>query len=429
MKDVNAELISIGDELLIGQVINTNASWMAGELNNNGIKVIRITTVSDTSNDIKEAIAQAENRAEIILLTGGLGPTKDDITKHVLAEYFDSRMIFHEPTYKQVCAIFAARKFKVTDVNKKQAEIPEVCTPLFNQHGTAPGMWFEKKNMVLVSMPGVPFEMKALLKDQIIPRLQSKFKLSFIYHKTIMTTGLGESMLAEKIADWEKKLPEYIKLAYLPQPGIVRLRLSATGSNKNELENEIKNHCQKISKVIPEIIFGYDDISLEEVIGKQLISAGSTISTSESCTGGYIAHLITSIAGSSSYFKGSVVSYSNDVKINQLDVNPVILEKDGAVSREVIEQMALGGKKYLNTDYCLATSGIAGPDGGTKEKPVGTVWIALATPVGVQSKLFHFGEHRGRNIRRSALAALDMLRRELNTNSTTKIKNTCANND
>ena len=425
MKDVKAELISIGDELLIGQVINTNASWMAGELNKNGIEVIRITAVSDNGDDIKEAIIQAENRAEIILLTGGLGPTKDDITKHVLAEYFNSKMVFHKPTYNQIKAIFTARKFKITEVNKNQAEIPEVCTPLFNQHGTAPGMWFEKDNNVLVSLPGVPFEMKTLLSKQVIPKLQSKFNLSYIFHKTIMTTGIGESMLAEKISDWENELPEFIKLAYLPQPGIVRLRLSATGKNKNELEGVVKKQCLKLNSLIPKIIFGYDDITLEEVVGKQLSKIGLTMSSAESCTGGYIAHLITSIAGSSTYFKGSIVSYSNDVKIKQLDVDSNMLETKGAVCLEVIEQMALGGKKYLNTDYCIATSGIAGPDGGTEEKPVGTVWIALATPDGVQSKLFHFGEHRGRNIRRSALAALDMLRRELNVQSGNNNESNC----
>lgn len=413
MNEIKTEIISIGDELLIGQVVNTNASWMAVELNKNGIKVIRITTVSDEGNDIKNAIAIAEQRAEVILLTGGLGPTKDDITKHVLADYFNSKMVFHEPTFEQVKTIFALRKFKVTEVNKKQAEIPDNCIPLFNQHGTAPGMWFEKGDKVIVSIPGVPFEMKSLLKNQVIPRLQSRFNPGYIFHKTIMTTGVGESMLAERIADWANKLPDNIKLAYLPQPGIVRLRLSATGKKKKELEDEVKNYCRKLNTIIPEIIFGYDNITLEEVVGRQLLSAGCTLSTAESCTGGYIAHLITSIAGSSAYFKGSVVSYSNDVKINQLGVDPVVLDKKGAVSREVIEQMALGGKNHLKTDYCLATSGIAGPDGGTSEKPVGTVWIALATPTGVHSKLFHFGEHRGRNIRRSALAALDMLRKEL----------------
>ncbi len=425
MEEIKAEIISIGDELLIGQVINTNASWMASELNKNGIKVIRINAVSDSASDIKSAIAEAEQRAGIILLTGGLGPTKDDITKHVLADYFNSKMIFHKPTYEQVKEIFKARKFKVSDVNKKQAEIPDNCIPLFNEHGTAPGMWFEKEDMVLVSMPGVPFEMRSLLKNHVIPRLQKKYSLNHIFHKTIMTTGVGESMLAERITDWENNLPDNIKLAYLPQPGIVRLRLSTTGNKKNKLENEVKNHCQKLNSIIPEIIFGYDDITIEEVIGNQLLSANKTLSTAESCTGGYIAHLITSIAGSSAYFKGSVVSYSNDVKINELGVDSVMLDSMGAVSREVIEQMAIGGQELLKTDYCLATSGIAGPDGGTNEKPVGTVWIALATPTSVHSKLFHFGEHRGRNIRRSALAAMNMLREELNRHSENDNKSIC----
>ncbi len=421
---MKAEIISIGDELLIGQVINTNASWMAVELNKSGIQVIKITAISDSSNEIKNAISDAAESADITILTGGLGPTKDDITKHVLADYYNSKMIFHKPTYEQVKSIFAMRKFKVTDVNKKQAEIPEACIPLTNQHGTAPGMWFKENGKVLISLPGVPFEMKSLLKDEVIPRLQSKFKLKHIYHKTVMTTGVGESMLAEQIKDWENELPKNIKLAYLPQPGIVRLRLSAIGNNKKELEDEVKLNCKKLSTIIPEIIFGYDDISLEEVVGKQLIVSGQTLSTAESCTGGYISQLITSIAGSSNYFKGAIVSYSNNVKEIQLGVDSHILEKYGAVSREVIEQMAIGGRNNLNTDYCLSTSGIAGPDGGTKDKPVGTIWIALATPSGVQSKLFHFGEHRGRNIRRASLAALNMLRVELIGNL--ENKNNCS---
>lgn len=414
MIGIKVEIISIGDELLMGQVVNTNASWMAGELNKIGIEVIKITTVGDAATFIKDAIAKAEENADIILLTGGLGPTKDDITKHVLADYFNSRMVFHEPTFEQIKSIFALRKFNLTEINKKQAEIPDNCIALFNQHGTAPGMWFEKGNKVIVSMPGVPFEMKSLLINEVMPRLQAKFKPGSIFHKTIMTTGIGESMLAERISDWESKLPDHIKLAYLPQPGIVRLRLSATGTKKKELEDGIRNQCQELDTIIPEIIFGHDDITLEEVVGKLLLSAGRTLSTAESCTGGYIAHLITSIAGSSGYFKGSIVSYSNDIKIDQLGVDPIVIDEKGAVSREVIKQMAQGGRSILNTDYCLATSGIAGPDGGTGEKPVGTVWIAIATPTGVKSKLFHFGEHRGRNIRRSALAALEMLRNEIN---------------
>lgn len=422
---MKAEIISIGDELLIGQVVNTNASWMATELNKSGISVVRITAVSDAGTSIKDAIVAAEQVADIIILTGGLGPTKDDITKQVLADYFNSEMIFHEPTFEQVKSIFAKRNFKVTDVNKRQAEIPDVCTPLFNRYGTAPGMWFEKNSKVLVSLPGVPFEMKTLMTEEVIPRLQNKFKLDYIFHKTIMTTGVGESMLAEIIKDWEDNLDETIKLAYLPQPGIVRLRLSASGSDKEQLINKVNDSCKQLVSIIPDLVFGYDDISIEEVVGNLLKNGGATLSTAESCTGGYIAHLITGVSGSSVYFQGSIVSYSNEVKINQLGVDALVLEEKGAVSKEVVEQMALGGREHLQTDYCLATSGIAGPDGGTEEKPVGTIWIALATPNGVQSKLFHFGEHRGRNIRRSALAALNMLRKEINNTALTT--NKCCN--
>lgn len=410
---MKAEIISIGDELLIGQVINTNASWMASELNKAGISVVHIAAIADDNTAIKQALDQATERSDIVLLTGGLGPTKDDITKHTLAEYFGGGMVFHEATFKHIQSLFAARNFKVTDVNQKQAEIPANCTPLVNRNGTAPGMWFEQNGKVFVSMPGVPFEMKPLLSEQVIPKLRKQFNLQYIFHKTIMTTGIGESWLAEKIAGWENSLPENIKLAYLPQPGIVRLRLSASGPDKTQLENEITHYCQFLRKLIPHIIFGYDDIRLEEVIGRLLLKNKQTLSAAESCTGGYIAHLITSIAGSSNYFKGAVVSYSNSVKVNQLDVNKKVLENRGAVSSEVVEAMAQGARQQLNTDFALATSGIAGPGGGTDDKPVGTIWIALAAPSGVQSKRFHFGEHRGRNIRRSALAALNMLRMEL----------------
>ena len=410
---MRAEIISIGDELLIGQVVNTNASWMASELNKTGINVVHIASVADESGAIKNALDQATERADIILLTGGLGPTKDDITKRTLAEYFNAGFIFHEPTLAHIQSIFSARNYALTPVNKKQAEIPDNCIPLFNQNGTAPGMWFEQNGKVFVSMPGVPFEMKPMLSEQVIPRLREKFRLQHIFHKTIMTHGLGESWLAGKISGWVESLPENIKLAYLPQPGIVRLRLSASGPDREQLENEVKQYCKSLHAYIPSAIFGYDDISLEEVVGKLLLKDRQTLSTAESCTGGYIAHLITSIAGSSDYFKGAVVSYDNSVKINLLGVSETVLEKQGAVSREVVEAMALGAQQKLKTDFALATSGIAGPTGGTAEKPLGTVWIALASHKEVQSKLFHFGEHRGRNIRRSALAALNMLRLEL----------------
>jgi competence/damage-inducible protein CinA-like protein len=414
---MTVEIISIGDELLIGQVVNTNASWMAEELNKIGARVNRIVAISDNGDAIHDALNEAGERAEIILLTGGLGPTKDDITKQVLADYFGCKLIFHEPSFEQVKRIFKARNFEITPLNRKQAEVPDICTPLLNKNGTAPGMWFEKNNKVFVSMPGVPFEMKALMKEQVIPALQKKFSFGFIYHKTIMTHGVGESKLAEMIQHVEDELPDHIKLAYLPQPGIVRLRLTAYGDNKQKLEEEVKKYCLLIKNTILDLVFGFDDIGMEEVVGNLLREKNKTVSTAESCTGGYIAHLITSIAGSSDYFKGSIVSYSNEVKIKELGVSRSDLDQYGAVSRQVVEQMAIVVREKMKTEYSLATSGIAGPTGGTEEKPVGTVWIALASKKGVRSVLHHFGEHRGRNIRRAALAALNMLRLELIKNN------------
>ncbi len=410
---MKAEIINIGDELLIGQVVNTNASWMASQLNKAGISVVQTTTIADDDRAIRNTLNQAFNRAEVVLISGGLGPTKDDITKKTLAEYFDSKLVFHEPTFEQVKKIFAARRFPVSEVNRQQAMIPEKCKPLFNKNGTAPGMWFERKGKVAVSMPGVPFEMKAMMEEQVIPALVRCFKMETIVHKTVMTTGMPESLLAEQIKEWENDLPSYIKLAYLPRPGIVRLRLSGRGEDHQKLETEIQGQVEKLKTLIPEIIFGYDDVSLEEVIGQLLLKKKKTISTAESCTGGYIAHLITGIPGSSGYFEGSVVSYSNRIKMELLGVSPKMLEKQGAVSREVVIEMAEGARKKLKTDYCLAVSGVAGPTGGTEEKPVGTVWIALADTGDTEAQLFYFGEHRGRNILRSALAALNMLRLRL----------------
>ncbi len=410
---MKAEIISIGDELLIGQVVNTNASWMAVELNLAGINVVQISSVSDDANHIKNSIREAEARADIVIITGGLGPTKDDITKKVLMEYFNSKTIFHQATYDNIVELFGKRNYPLSEVNRLQAELPDNCTILPNRVGTAAGMWFEKGDKVIVSMPGVPFEMKTLISEQVIPRLKIKYKTPFIYHKTIMTTGIGESMLAEKIEEWETNLPENIKLAYLPQPGIVRLRLSANGNDEDAIKIEIDRQCELIKQYVPKAIFGFNDIRLEEAVADILKDKNLTVSTAESCTGGYIAHLLTSIAGSSEYFRGSIVSYANDIKIEQLAVDAKDMEKYGAVSQEVVEQMAKGAREKLHTDYAIATSGIAGPDGGTEEKPVGTVWIAIAGKEGVKSKLFQFGEHRGRNIRRSALMAMNMLRLEL----------------
>jgi len=410
---MKAEIINIGDELLIGQVVNTNASWMAAQLDKSGISVVQITAIADDDKAIKDALNRAFKRAGIVLISGGLGPTKDDITKKTLAEYFNSKLIFHAPTFEQIKKIFAVRRFQVSEVNRQQAMIPEKCKPLFNKNGTAPGMWFEQDGKVAVSMPGVPFEMKAMMQEQVIPALIRHFKMEALVHKTVMTTGMPESILAERIKDLENNLPSHIRLSYLPQPGIVRLRLSGSGRDHQKLEVEINKQVEKLKILLPEIIFGYDDISLEEVIGQLLLKNKKTVSTAESCTGGYMAHLITSIPGSSGYFEGSVVSYSNRIKSELLNVRPETLEKYGAVSREVVAEMAEGASKKLKTDYSLAVSGIAGPDGGTEEKPVGTVWLALAGPEGTETSLFHFGDHRGRNIRRSALAALNMLRLQL----------------
>ena len=415
---VFTEIISIGDELLIGQVVNTNASWMAAELNKNGINVVQITVISDRKEHIWEALDEALERGQIVILTGGLGPTKDDITKPALASYFDSKMVFHQPTYEHIKKLFAERNYPVTDVNRLQAEIPEKCIPLANPHGTAPGMWFEKEGKIIVSLPGVPFEMKSLITDEVIPRLKQKLALGTIYHKTTMTHGMGESALAELISDWESALPETIKLAYLPQPGIVRLRLTVSGDQDSKLKEAVDEQCRQLGTIIPDLIFGYDDLTMEEVVGNYLKKSYKTLSAAESCTGGYLSHLITSIPGSSAYFKGSVVSYTNKAKIELLGVPEQKIIKYGAVSQEVAEAMALGALNRFSSDYALAISGIAGPDGGTPDKPVGTVWIAMASSKGITSRLFHYGEHRGRNIRRSALSALNMLRLELKLRQT-----------
>ncbi|RLD61173.1 MAG: competence/damage-inducible protein A [Bacteroidetes bacterium] len=410
---MQAEIISIGDELLIGQVVNTNASWMAEQLNMAGIRVGCILAISDQKEQILETVKIASKRSDIILVTGGLGPTKDDITKKTLCEFYNSKLVFNKDVFEDVKSIFGKRGFVVSEVNKMQAEVPDNCKPIRNKNGTAPGMWFEQGNTILVSMPGVPFEMKAMMEGFIVPELTKRFRLPALINKTVLTHGIGESTLAAIIEDWENGLPGNIKLAYLPQPGIVRLRLSGKGNEKDILQKQIGDEVLKLHQIIPDLIFGYDKDTMEEVVGNMLRSRKMTLATAESCTGGYISHLVTSVPGSSDYFEGSVVSYSNPVKEKALEVKPESLEEFGAVSEQVIIEMAEGVQQKLNTDYAIATSGIAGPSGGTEDKPIGTTWIAIATPNGVIAKKFHFGEHRGRNIRRAALAALNMLRKEL----------------
>lgn len=409
--DVKVEIINIGDELLIGQVVNTNASWMGVELSKMGFNVKNIQAIADYQEDIKTALDIAIKRADVILFSGGLGPTKDDITKHVLAEYFHSEMYFHEEAFLHIQSLFKARGFEVTEVNKQQALLPQKAQAIPNRNGTAYGMWFEQNDTIVVSMPGVPFEMKTMMQKEVIPRLVDKFHPQKYYHKTIMIQGLGESFLASKIEDVEDKLPEDIKLAYLPRPGIVRLRLSARGDDEQLLKVRVEAEVKKIEDIIGvQHIYGYDDEQIEEALAKLLKGSGLSISTAESCTGGKIAHLITSVAGSSEYFQGSVVSYSNEVKQAVLGVNAEDFEKYGAVSEAVIRQMAEGACAVLGTDYAVATSGIAGPGGGTAAKPVGYTWIAVAGPHETKAIVHQFGEHRGRNISRATLTALNMLR-------------------
>lgn len=411
---MQAEIINIGDELLIGQVVNTNASWMAEQFNLNGIEVVHIAAISDQLETIKSSIDDALTRADLVILTGGLGPTKDDITKQALCDYFNTTLTFNEEAYQQVKELFKNRGFEVTERNKHQAMLPSNCTPLQNIEGTAPGMWFNHQNKVIISIPGVPFEMRSLISTQIIPRIKERFDTKEIHTKTILVQGIGESHLADRISEWEASLPEYFKLAYLPQPGIVRLRISATVEPNSETADIMQSKVDELHKLIPELIWGYESDTFEQVVGRLLKKHQKSIATAESCSGGNIAHLLTSVAGSSDYFFGGIVAYSNEVKARVLDVNETTLEQFGAVSEEVVKEMALGAQKLLNTDYALATSGIAGPDGGSVEKPVGTTWIALAKPdKTVIAKKYLFGEHRGRNIRKTSITALNLLRADL----------------
>ena len=407
-----AEIITIGDELLIGQVVDTNSAWIAEQLNLIGIRVHQITSISDNQEHILQTLEEASARAQLILITGGLGPTKDDITKQTLCKYFDTSLIFSHEAYKNIENLFYHRGVKVTEVNRQQAMVPANCKVLPNVNGTAPCMWFEKDNRIYISMPGVPFEMKAIMEQEVLPLLIHKHK-QVIIHRTILTEGVGESMLASIIEPWEDALPDFIKLAYLPQPGMVRLRLTAYGKAREVLQNAINRAENELFPLAGKYIFGFDDDTLESVVGQLLRQKGKTLSTAESCTGGNIAQLITSIAGSSDYFKGSVVAYSNEIKEKLLGVPHQTLLDYGAVSEQTVIAMAEGIRERFDTDYSIAVSGIAGPGGGTDEKPVGTTWIAVATPAGSTARKFLLGDHRGRNIRKASVSALNMLRGKL----------------
>jgi len=403
-----AEIITIGDEILIGQIVDTNSAWMATQLISAGVKVNKMISISDKAEEIEKTLSEAEKNADIILITGGLGPTNDDITKKVLARHFGStKMLLHEPTLKFIEARFAKRGIAMNELNKQQAEVPDCCTVIPNNHGTAPGMWFEKNKTIVVSMPGVPSEMMYMLTD-VLTLLKQKITLPDIFHKTLMTYGIPESELAKKIEDWENSLPKEISLAYLPniETG-VKLRLTSFGDGGKLI---IEEQFKKLTDIIGKNIYGYEPDTLESVVGELLLKKGATLATAESCTGGRIAHRITSIPGSSGYFTGGIVAYSNQVKTNILGVNPADIEKFGAVSSEVARQMAEGVRKVLNADYAVSTTGIAGPTGGTAAKPVGLCWFGIATPKGTDTFSCNFINDRQGNIATAASVALNELR-------------------
>ncbi|RNI31281.1 competence/damage-inducible protein A [Rufibacter latericius] len=412
-KEISAEIMTIGDELLYGQVIDTNSAWLGQELGKIGIRVKQITSISDNPEAICEALTQAISRVDIVLITGGLGPTKDDLTKHTLARYFNSELQLHQPSLEDVESIFKRFNRPMLEVNRQQAFLPASCTPIRNVLGTAPGMLFHEQETVIVSMPGVPFEMKRMVTDTVLPYLQDHFHLPQIIHKVIQTIGIGESFLAEKIADWEDNLPAHLKLAYLPYLAGVRLRLTGFSDNQQELETQLQEQVDRLTALIPDHIFAYGEVTLEEAIGQLLKDRNLTISTAESCTGGLVAHKLTSVPGSSAYFMGSVVAYNNEVKKAQLGVTTEILEQHGAVSEETVRAMAEGVRKLLKTDIGISTSGIAGPDGGTPDKPVGTIWIAYADAHQTIARKITYNKTRLLNIEYTTLQVLDLVRQSL----------------
>ena len=412
---MKCEVISIGDELLIGQTINTNASWIGEQLNNFGFTIAHGAIISDNKNDIILALNNASNRSDIIIITGGLGPTNDDITKHTLTEYFNTSLERNKDIEKNIVAYFKSVNRPILKSNLDQALLPLSCEVLSNSRGTASGMWFEKDNIIYISLPGVPYEMKGIMQEHVFPKLLSKMGgETVVVNKTIRTHGMGESFLAEIIKSWEDKLEiNNIKLAYLPSPGIVKLRLSVIGLDKLILERKLKETIDELKALIPDQIYGYGNATMEGVVGKLLKERNLTIATAESCTGGSVAKMLTSVSGSSSYFNGAIVSYNNQSKVDLLNVDFKDIDDYGAVSQQVVEQMAEGVRNKLHTDYGISTSGIAGPSGGTKEKPVGTVWIAVASKNRIVSKKIKLGYNRERNMYVSSISVLNLLRLEL----------------
>jgi nicotinamide-nucleotide amidase len=413
MKSITAELLTIGDEILYGQIVDTNAQWMSVALSEAGIKVIRKTSVGDLEEEILTAFAEAEKRADIILITGGLGPTNDDLTKPCLATYFGCGLKMHAEALAEVTEFFTSRGRELTEINRQQAALPACCEKITNAVGTAPGMWFHRNGKVFMSMPGVPHEMKLMMTNLVIPKLKQTFQTPSIHHKVIRTVGIGESFLAEKIADWENALPEHIKLAYLPSLGEVKLRLTSTGASREVLAAEAEALTAKLQERVGQFIYGYGEDPLEVVLGKTLLDKKLTLAIAESCTGGYLSHLITSVPGSSAYFLGSIIPYDYDIKMRQLGVRPETLGQYGAVSEETIREMANLVRAKFNTNVGIATSGIAGPGGATPEKPVGTVWIAYSDKHQTVTRKLQLSKDRALNIKMASIAAMNLLRQSL----------------
>ncbi len=413
---MRAEIITIGDEILIGQIVDTNSAWLGRQLSLKGIQVVQITSVSDQQAAIVDALETAQTRADLVLLTGGLGPTKDDITKHTLAGYFGSQLVRNDHVFARLKTWFEQRGRVMSDMNGKQADLPHNAEILNNNLGTAQGMLWRKNGKLILSMPGVPYEMKWIVQNQLLPLLEKEFSLPAILHRTLMVTGLVESMIAERIAAIEEALPAVIKLAYLPRPGIVRLRLSGRGAGRAVLSDFIADFEQRIVAELGHHVYGFDDVSLEEAIGEKLRSHHARLALAESCTGGNIARLITGIAGASDYFNGGIVSYSNQAKMDLLGVSSQTLEKEGAVSEATVLEMVSGARQKLAAEFGIAISGVAGPSGGTAEKPVGLVWIAVQGPAETVVRSYNFGTERALNIERASMQALYLLWKMLATN-------------
>lgn len=412
---MTATIVTIGDEILIGQIVDTNSGYIAKALDKIGIQTLEMLSISDDKQHILDTFASLQNKTDLVIITGGLGPTKDDITKHTFCQYFEDHLIRNQEVETHVIQLIEnVMKRPASQINKDQALVPSTCQILFNNVGTAPGMWMQKEQTVFISLPGVPYEMKHIVEQQIIPKLVKEYNRPYIVHKTIMTYGQGESLVAERIENWENNLPEFIKLAYLPAPGRVRLRLTARGTDKAILEQAIQENVNSLTHIISDIIVGYDeDQTIEVMIGKQLVLKNKTLATAESCTGGKIAQVITSVAGSSAYFKGSIVSYATETKINVLGISQELIDTYSVVSKEVATQMALQAKKIMKTDFAIATTGNAGPSKGDANAPVGTVCIAIATPTEIIAEQFDFGQPREKVIDRTVNKAFEMLQKEI----------------